>query len=103
MGRSDRELVREGLDAFHAAIFEDMVDNGTPRTQLPLFEQRVSARYTEYYQAARMSDAHVGTAVATHLAGSQPGLESLAAALQERAIAVANPLRDFLEEVDLVH
>jgi hypothetical protein len=103
VGRSDRDLVREGLDAFHAAIFEDMVDNGTPRTQLPLFEQRVSARYTEYYAAARQSDAHVGKAVAKHLAGTQDSPETLAAALQERAIAVANPLRDFLEEVELVH
>jgi len=105
VGRSDRELVRAGLDSFHSAIFEDMVDNGTPRTQLPLFEQRVSTRYTEYYAAARKSDAHVGKAVARHLAGSRSGAESesLAAALQERAIEVANPLKDFLEEVDLVH
>jgi hypothetical protein len=103
VGRSDRELVREGLDIFHSAIFEDMVDNGTPRTRIPLFEQRVSARYAEYYDAARSSDAHLGRAVAKHLAGTQVGTDSLAVALQERAIAVANPLKDFLEEVDLVH
>ncbi len=103
IGRSDRDLVREGLDEFHSAIFEDMVDNGTPRNQIPLFEQRVSTRYTEYYNAARVSDAHVGQAVARHLAGSHSGPETLADALQERAIAVANPLKDFLEEVELVH
>lgn len=103
VGRSDTELVREGLDAFHTAIFEDMVDNGTPRTQLPLFEQHVSARYSEYYAAARKSDAHVGKTIARHLAGSESGPESLAAALQERAIEVANPLKDFLDEVELVH
>jgi len=103
VGRSDQELVREGLDAFHSAIFDDMVDNGTPRSQLPIFEQRVSARYTEYYAAARKSDAAVGKTVARNLAGSQPSPESLAAALQERAIEVANPLKDFLEEVELVH
>ena len=102
VGRSDQELVREGLDAFHSAIFEDMVENGTPRSQLPLFEQRVSARYTEYYAAARKSDAQVGKAIARHLAGSEPGPDSLAKALQERAIEVANPLKDFLEEVELV-
>jgi len=28
VGRSDRDLVREGLDAFHSAIFEDMVEEG---------------------------------------------------------------------------
>jgi hypothetical protein len=103
VGRSDRKLVREGLDDFHAAIFEDMVDNGTPRVQIPLFEQHVSARYAEYYAAARVSDASVGRAVAKHLAGSKAETDALAAALQERAVAVANPLKDFLEEVELVH
>ena len=103
IGRTDRELVREGLDAFHSAIFQDMVDNGTPRPQLPLFEQRVSARYAEYYAAAARSDADLGMAVAAHLSGSQEGPESMAATLTERAIAVANPLRDFLEEVELVN
>jgi len=76
IGRSAGELVREGLDAFHAAIFEDMVDNGTPRTQIPLFEQRVSARYAEYYTAARSSDAHLGQAVAKHLAGAHGQLSA---------------------------
>jgi len=103
VGRSDQQLVREGLDAFHAAIFEDMVNNGTPRPQIPFFEQRVSARYAGYYAAARKSDAHVGRAVAKNLAGTLDGTDSLAAGLQERAVAVANPLKDFLEEVDLVH
>jgi hypothetical protein len=102
-GRSDRTLVREGLDSFHSAIFQDMVDNGTPRAQLPLFEQRVSARYAEYYAAAERSDQDLGRAVARHLAGARPGSASLAAALTERALEVANPLRDFLEEVELVH
>ena len=100
--RFDRNLVREGLDAFHSAIFHDMVDNGTPRAQVPLFEQRVSARYAEYYTAAKRSDQDLGRAVAKHMAGSRRSPESLAAALTERALEVANPLRDFLEEVELV-
>ena len=103
IGRSDRTLVRQGLDAFHSAIFQDMVDNGTPQTQLPLFEQRVSARYAEYYAASGRSDVELGRAVARHLAGSKEGPDTMAAALTERAIAVANPLKDFLEEVELVH
>lgn len=103
VGRSNQELIREGLDDFHSAIFEDMVDNGTPRNQLPLFEQRVSARYAEYYAAAGKSDAHLGKAVARHLAGSQGVPDAMAEALTERAIEVANPLKDFLEEVDLIH
>jgi hypothetical protein len=103
VGRSDEELVRKGLDVFHAAIFEDMVTNGTPRSQLPIFEQHVSARYAEYYSAADESDAHLGKAVARHLVGEEERLEVLALILQERAIQVANPLKDFLEEVELVH
>lgn len=103
VGRSDLALVREGLDSFHSAIFQDMVDNGTPRSQLPIFEQHVSARYAEYYAAAERSDHDLGRAVARHLAGSNGGPDSLALALTERAIEVANPLRDFLEDVELVH
>jgi hypothetical protein len=103
IGRSDRELVREGLDAFHSALFQDMMDNGTPQSQLPLFEQRVSARYAEYYSAAGRSDDELGRSVARHLAGSRQSPESLAQALTERAIEVANPLKDFLEEIDLVN
>jgi hypothetical protein len=103
IGRSDRALVREGLDAFHSAIFQDMVDNGTPQAQVPLFEQRVSARYADFYAAAERSDVELGKAVARHLAGSRQSPDSLAVALTERAIAVANPLRDFLEDVELVN
>ena len=102
IGRADKELVREGLDAFHAAIFHDMVDNGTPQAQVPLFEQRVGARYAEFYSAAERSDVELGKAVARHVAGSRQSPESLGTALTEKAIEVANPLRDFLEEVDLV-
>ncbi len=103
VGRSEEGLVREGLDAFHSAIFQDMVDNGTPQAQVPLFEQRVSARYAEFYTAAGRSDGDLGKAVAKHLAGSKQSPDSLAAALTEKAIAVANPLKDFLEEVELVN
>jgi hypothetical protein len=79
-----------------------MVENGTPQAQVPLFEQRVSARYAEFYGAAERSDVELGKAVARHLAGSRQSPDSLVAALTEKAIEVANPLRDFLEEVDLV-
>ena len=103
LGRAPDERIREGLDALHTAVFEDMVSNGTPKSQLPLFEQRVSARYAEFYSAAGRSDGDLGKAVARHLAGSKQSPDSLAAALTEKAIAVANPLKDFLEEVELVN
>jgi hypothetical protein len=103
LGRSPDELVKRGLDALHQAVFEDMAQNGTPRSQLPIFEQRVSARYAEYHQAAAKSDAKLGEAVVRHLNSATDGdTPTLAKAVSERAIAVANPLRDFLEEVELV-
>ena len=103
VGRSPVDLVRRGLDALHRAVFEDMAENGTPRSQLPIFEQRVSARYAEYHQAAARSDARLGEVVVRHLT-SRDGDQgaAMARAISERAIAVANPLRDFLEEVELV-
>lgn len=103
VGRAQDELVKRGLDAVHRAVFEDMAENGTPRSQLPIFEQRVGARYAEYHAAAARSDERLGEAVVRHLT-SQDGRrgQDLARAVSERAIAVANPLRDFLEEVELV-
>src|SRR5688572_5421003 len=101
VGRAPDPLVRRGLDAMHRAVFEDMAENGTPQSQLPIFEQRVSARYAEYHQAAAKSDARLGEAVVRHLT-SRDDDPVLSRAVSERAIAVANPLRDFLEEVELV-
>jgi len=101
MGRAPDTLIRQGLDALHRAVFEDMVQHGTPSGQLPLFEQRVSARYAEYHQAAAASDARLGEAVSRHLVGNATRAE-LVEAIRERAVAVANPLRDFLEDVELV-
>jgi len=102
MGRAPDELLRAGLDAMHEAVFEDMVENGTPGGQLPLFEQRVSARYAEYHQASADSDTRLGRAVVRHLTGRDDPNEELGSAVRDRAVAVANPLRDFLDDVELV-
>jgi hypothetical protein len=101
MGRSPDQLIREGLNAMHQAVFEDMVQNGTPSEQLPKFEQHVSTRYAEYHQAASQSDDHFGRAVVRRLVGKSDR-PALVDAIRERAVAVANPLRDFLEDVELV-
>ena len=100
--RAPDSTIRRGLDALHRAIFDDMMAHGTPAAQLPIFEQRVSARYAEYHHAAAESDERLGQAVCRHLTGTPEDCQQLANALRERAIAVANPLRDFLEEVELV-
>ncbi len=102
VGRSSGDLLRRSLDTMHRAVFEDMVENGTPRSQLPLFEQRVSARYAEYHQASSDSDVMLGEAVARHLTGSEDPAQELKWAVTERALAVAGPLKDYLEDVDLV-
>lgn len=100
LGRAPDERIKQGLDALHSAVFEDMVEHGTPQSQLPLFEQRVGARYAEYHQAAAESDDKLGAAVSRHMLGKVR--ESTSEAIRERAVAVANPLRDFLEDVELV-
>lgn len=100
--RVSPQVIRRGLDALHRAIFDDMVAHGTPESQLPIFEQRVSARYAEYHQASAESDERLGASVCRHLTGDPEHCRQLALAITERAIAVANPLRDFLEEVELV-
>jgi len=96
-------LVIDVLDQLHRAIFEDMVANGTPEPQIPVFEQRVSARYAEFYAAAEVSDKRVGEVALEHLSDhSVPKVRGAAAILTERAIEVTNPLRDFLDGVELV-
>lgn len=102
LGRQREDLVRKGLDALHRAVFEDMVENGTPRSYLPIFEQRVGARYAEYHQAAERSDQALGSAVLSHLTGRRTSDGALALKATERALAVAEPLRDFLDDVELV-
>lgn len=101
VGKQPDERVKKALDAFHTAVYEDMVTHGTPRDQVPIFEQRVGARYAEYHQAAARSDAELGAAAVRAITDGGNASEPLALALAERAIAVANPLRDFLEEVKL--
>ena len=90
------------LDGLHDAILEDMVDNGTPRAQLPRFEKHVSARYAEYHAAVAVSDVALGEAVVHHLTGSVHPPEPFAQAVTERAVEVTGPLRDYFEDVQLV-
>lgn len=102
LNRVDEELVRKALDAMHRAVFEDMVKNGTPREQIPIFEQRVSARYADYYRSAQVSDAELGATAYRNVTGDRsnpaPARVQICA---ERAVLVANPLKDFLEDVQL--
>lgn len=97
------EFVRESLDHLHRAVFDDIVAGGTPSSQIPVFEQRVSARYAEYYAAAEVSDGRVGEVAAEHLAeAGATESERGAGVMTARAIEIAHPLKDFLEGVELV-
>jgi hypothetical protein len=100
--RTPEPLVKAGLDALHSAVFDDMVQHGTPAAHLPIFEQRVSIRYAEYNQAADIADEILGRAIIRHLTGNADAGSEATQVVAERAIAVADPLRDFLEEVELV-
>ena len=102
VGRTSEALLREGLDAMHRALFEDMEGNGTPRSQLPFFEQRVGARYHEYRHAAEEGDHQLGRAVVRHLCADDEVRDDLGEAVTMRAMAVTKPLRDFLDEVQLI-
>jgi hypothetical protein len=101
--RFPESLVRAALDHLHRAVFDDMIANGTPKAQMPVFEQRVGARYSEYYTASGISDDRVGQVAAEHVCGVPIEVTAPAARLMtERAIEIAHPLRDFLEGVELI-
>jgi len=102
VGRAPAELLKRTLDALHSAVFEDMVENGTPKAQLPFFEQRVGARYSEYHAAAADSDTTLGETVVQYVTGNAKPSAPLTLAITERALEVAGPLRDYLEDVEIV-
>ena len=102
LGRAPADLLKRTLDGMHSAVFEDMVENGTPEAQLPFFEQRVGARYAEYHAAAADSDTSLGEVVVQYLTGNTKPDTHLTLAITERAVEVAGPLRDYLEDIELV-
>lgn len=102
VGQAPADLVQEILDRFHTAVFEDMKNHGTPASELPFFEQRVGARYTQYHESAGRSDQAVGSSAVRALTGGAGASTPVDDAMARRAIMVVDPLRDFLEEVELV-
>lgn len=101
-GRAAPDDLRAVLDEFHRAVFEDLGTQVVPKAQLPIFEQRVSARYTEYYDAAAdVSDRSVVEVAARRVAPEGAARPGINLELAEATAAAAGPLRDFLEEVDI--
>lgn len=96
------ERVRKVLDAMHGAIYEDMEEQSFSRVQLPLFEQRVSARYAEYYDAASdATDERVVEVAARHVLVNGMKRPAITLDLAEAATVTSGPLRDFLGEIEI--
>jgi hypothetical protein len=94
------ERVKQVLDAMHQALYEDLEPRAIPRVQLPLFEQRVSARYIEYYEAAaRATEEKVVEVAARHVLINDMRRPAITLELAEAATVTSGPLRDFLQEV----
>lgn len=102
-GRYDPLVVKTVLDAMHRRVFTDLEEHGIAASKLPLFEQIMSARYTEYYAAAKGEDEAVGRVAARYVGRGQevsPRLrEALAGALAQSAVDIGGPLGDFLSDV----
>lgn len=93
--------LKETLDAMHRTLFEDLEAHGTPRDRLPLIEQRVSARYSEYYSAVESDEDTVGEVAARWVSGQSEPDPQFSAALAHAAIIAVDPLRDFLAEAEI--
>lgn len=94
------ERVRQVLDLMHQALYEDLEARAIPRVQLPLFEQRVSARYTDYYEAATTeTEEKVVEVAARHVLVDTMSRPGIMLDLAEAATVTSGPLRDFLTEV----
>ncbi|HUG39688.1 MAG TPA: hypothetical protein VMM12_04350 [Longimicrobiales bacterium] len=99
---ADPECVKRVLDAMHRAIYEDLEARTFTRVQLPLFEQRVSVRYTEYYDAASdRSGEKVVEVAARHVLVNGMPRPAVVLELAEAATVTSGPLRDFLEDIEL--
>ncbi len=103
---SSPEQTRQVLDAMHRALYEDLEARAIPRVQLPLFEQRVSARYLEYYEAAtNLTEQKVVEVAARHIRPESPGEDTaghrVVLGLAESATATSGPLLDYLKDIQL--
>ena len=98
----DAERGKKVLDAMHRALYEDLETGSIPRLQLPLFEQRVGARYAEYYGAASgTSDQKVVEVAARHVLVNEIERPGIILDLAEAATVTSGPLRDFLSDIRL--
>lgn len=99
---ADVERGKKVLDAMHRALYEDLEDRSIPKVQLPLFEQRVSARYADYYDAAsRETEEQVVEVAARHVLVNEIRRPGILLDLAEAATVTSGPLRDFLQDIEI--
>jgi len=96
------EQLRKTLDALHRAVFEDMEAHGMPYAEIALFEQRVSARYNEYYGAVDGENGDFGSLAAERVSGKRRPELPFKLALAEATLRAADPLRDYLNDLVLI-
>ncbi len=99
-GRAAPEVMNRTLDALHRAVYSDLREQGTPAAEIPLLEQRLAARYVEYGLAARKSDREVGRLAASCLGDTwEIHSEEAIRELTARAVALATPIKDYLQDL----
>jgi hypothetical protein len=90
------------LDVMHRALYEDLEARAISRVQLPLFEQRVAARYREYNDAASaVSDQSVVEVAARNVLLNGDGGRAGMVELAEATTATSGPLRDYLLDLEV--
>ena len=92
---------RTSLDVLHRAVYEDMVANGANPGELPIFEERVRARYARYGKASNDSDLAVGSAVVQSMTGRATGSAEDSRVIASLAVGVMTPVTDFYTALEL--
>lgn len=100
-GRADTQLQRSVLNRMHRVIFESLEARGMDHAELPLFEQRVGARYSEYNAVADRDASQFAAVAACRCNGGDEVQPSLRQYLAEAASAAAGPLGDYLSDIEL--
>ncbi|TVP55861.1 MAG: hypothetical protein EA351_09625 [Gemmatimonadales bacterium] len=100
--RANGDPVNGVLGALHRAIYEDLEKRGITAAELPIFEQRVAARYFDYHHALEESPEVLGRTAARHLGRSDEPTPESARILASWAQEIFQPLQDFLEELEII-
>jgi hypothetical protein len=99
--RSDDPGLRTALKAFHSAGYADVVEQGIPKAELPILEERVSQRYIEYHRARERSEEAVVRALLGHLGIPSDEADVRVEGMVTHLREVTDPLLDFLVDLEV--